>query len=176
MHRDQHRRRRVPVYTRQNIITTVLIVFILLSTIVNALTLGAVYRVRQVLRGQLEAATRNVAAVREQTFRYDIAVDETFPISTTVHIDERLDIPINMQVPIREQVTVPIGPIEFPVDLNMDVPISTTVPVHIVRDLPVSTSIDLRTDVPIEIDLGQAPIGDVLKELENALRELLEQL
>ena len=81
-----------------------------------------------------------------------------------------------MEVPIREQITVPIGPIEFPVDLNMDVPISTTVPVHIVRDLPISTSVDLRTDVPIEIDLGQAPIGDVLEELEDALRELLEQL
>jgi hypothetical protein len=164
------------IWARQNVIIIVLSAFILLSTLLNALTLGALYRVRDVLRAQLNTATQNVAQIRTQTVHYDFPIKQSFPISTTIDIDETLNVPVNMKVPIRQQVTVPVGPVSFPVDLNFDVPISTTFPVKFQRQIPVRTNIDLNTTIPIDLDLKQGSLGDVLRKLEESLRQLLAQL
>lgn len=164
------------VWARQNVIIIVLSVFILLSTLLNALTIGALFRVREVLQAQLTTATQNVAQIRTQTMHYDFPIKQSFPISTTIQIDETLDVPVNLKVPIRQQVTVPVGPVSFPVDLNFDVPISTTFPVKFQRQLPIRTNIDLDTNIPIELDLKQGSLGEILRKLEESLRQLLAQL
>ncbi len=175
------KRRNVPitdarVWARENVITIVLAVFIIFSMLLNALTIGAVYRVREVLRAQLQTATQNVEEFRKQSVRYDFPIKQSFPINTSVQIDETLTIPINMSVPIRQKITVPVGPVDFPVDLNFDVPISTTVPVRINRQIPITTSVDLDTSIPLELNLGQPPLGDLLRKLEQTLNDLLRQL
>lgn len=169
------------IWTRQNVITLVLSVFIVLSTIMSALTLGSVWRVRDVLRAQLEAASDQIGAARLQTVNYDFPIQQSFPISTTVQLNETLDVPIIMSVPIRQSIIVPvevpvIGQIDLPVELNLDVPISTTVQVAIDKQIPIATSVDLNTSIPLEINLSQPPLGDVLQELEDTLRELLKGL
>src|SRR5919202_1892905 len=84
------------VWARENVITIVLAVFIIISITLNALTIGAVYRVRQVLRAQLQTATRNLDDVRKQTLHYDFPIKQNFPISTSVQINETLSVPVNM--------------------------------------------------------------------------------
>lgn len=173
------RQERVPsgrMWARQNVIVLVLSIFIIFSTLLSAVTLLAVYRVRVVLRGQLEAAARNVGELRQQTIRYDFPINQGFPINTVVQLDETLNIPIDMKVPIRQNITVPVGPVEFPVALNFDVPISTTVPVRIKRDIPVHTNVELNTKIPLEVNLGASQAGDVLRKLQEALEALLKQL
>lgn len=169
------------VWTRQNIITLVLSIFIILSTIMSALTLGSVWRVRDVLRAQLEAASDKIGEARQETVHYDFPIQQSFPISTTVQLNETLDVPINTIVPIRQSIVVPveipvIGSVDLPVELNLDVPVSTTVNVAINKQIPIATSVDLNTSIPLEINLSQPPLGDVLKELEDTLRELLKGL
>ncbi len=169
------------LWSRQNVITLVLSVFILLSTIMSALTLGAVWRVRDVVRAQLQTASTQISAARQQTVHYDFPIQQSFPVSTTVQLDETIDVPIDTTVPIRQNITVPVdvpvlGRIELPVEINMDVPVSTTVTVVINKEIPISTSVDLNTNIPLELDLGQPPLGDVLRELEESLRELLAGL
>ncbi len=169
------------IWSRQNVIVLVLGIFIVLSTIMSALTLGAVWRVRDVVRAQLQTASAQISAARQQTVRYDFPIQQSFPVSTTVLLDETLDVPIDTIVPIRQNITVPVevpvlGQIELPVEINMDVPVSTTVTVAINKEIPISTSVDLNTSIPIELDLGQPPLGDVLRELEESLRELLAGL
>ena len=90
-------------------------------------------------------------------------------------------VPINSTVPIRQTITVPVevpvvGSVELPVNLNFDVPVSTTVTVAIKKQIPIATNVDLNTNIPLTLDLGQPPLGDVLRNLENTLRELLRQL
>ena len=178
------RRRRVTVmraWARTNVLTLVLIVFILFSTLLSALSFASIYQLRQIVRGHLEAAVTKVGEARRQTVHYDFPVQQSFPVRATVPLNESLDVPINMTVPIRERINVPVdvpvlGRIELPVDLDFDVPVSTTVTVAIDRDIPIATDIDLNTTIPLDIDLGQAPLGDVLRDLEETLRELLEQL
>ena len=172
----QPRITRYRIWARENVITVVLIVFIIFSTLLNALTIGAVYRVREVLRAQLETATRNIADVRKQSIRYDFPVKQNFPVDTSVQINETINVPVNMTVPIRQQITVPVGPVNFPVNLNFNVPISTTIPVKINRQVPIKTSIALDTNVPVELNLSKPPIGDVLRRLQETLQSLLDSL
>ena len=176
---QEHLRPRITryrIWARENVITVVLSIFIILSMLLNALTIGAVYRVRQVLRAQLETATRNLAEVRTQSIQYDFPVKQNFPVDTSVQINETIAVPVNMTVPIRQQITVPVGPVNFPVDLNFNVPISTTIPVKINRQVPIKTSIALNTNIPVEFNLGKPPIGDVLRRLQDTLQALLNSL
>jgi hypothetical protein len=169
------------IWTRQNVIILVLSIFIILSTLMSAVTLGSVWRVRDVLRAQLAAGADKIGEARQQTINYEFPIQQSFPISTTVQLNETLDVPINTTVPIRESISVPVdvpvlGRIELPVELNMDVPVSMTVNVAINKEIPIATSVDLNTTIPLQIELGQPPLGDVLRELEDTLRELLRGL
>ena len=178
-------RRQAPVTTkrawyRQNVVVGVLIVFILLSALASAYTFAALFQTRRVLRAQLETAVTKIAEAREQTIHYEFPVQQSFPFSTTIDLNETIDVPINISVPIRQQINVPVevpllGPVELPVTLNFDVPVSTTVTVPIDKQIPINTSVDLNTTIPLDIDLGQEPLGNVLRDLEDALRELLTQ-
>ena len=181
---DDPRRTRLTAmraWARTNVLTVVLIIFIILSTLINALTIGAIVRVRQVVRGHLTAAVTQVSAARQQTIHYDFPINQSFPVSTTVQLNETVDVPIDMTVPIKQTLTVPVevpllGPVELPVPLDFEVPISTTVTVPIDKEIPIATSVELNTNIPLEIDLGQPPLGDVLRNLEEVLRQLLGQL
>ncbi|HSH81516.1 MAG TPA: hypothetical protein VLA19_23550 [Herpetosiphonaceae bacterium] len=169
------------VWARSNVVTLVLILFILLSTLLNALMLGAIYRIREVVRGHLTAAVTQVSEARRQKVHYDFPINQSFPISTTIQLNETLDVPIDLTVPIQQSISVPVevplvGRVELPVELDFDVPISTTVTVAVDKQIPISTAVDLNTDIPLEIDLGQPPLGNVLERLEETLRELLDQM
>jgi hypothetical protein len=59
--------------------------------------------------------------------------------------------------------------------LNFDVPVSTTVRVALKKSVPISTSVNLDTKFPLKFDLSQPPLGDVLRSLADALRDILAQ-
>ncbi len=168
-------------WARSNVLTIVLIIFILLSMLLNAFTFAAIYQLRRIVRTQLDTAVVQLGEASRQTIRYDFPIQQTFPVSTTIELNESLDVPIDTVVPIRQRVNVPVevpvlGSIELPVQLDLDVPVSTTVTVAIDKQIPIETDVDLNTTIPLEINLGEGAIGDVLRELEEALRNLREQL
>ncbi len=168
-------------WARSNVLTIVLIIFILLSILLNAFTFAAIYQLRRIVRTQLDTAVVQLGEASRQTIRYDFPIQQTFPVSTTIELNESLDVPIDTVVPIRQRVNVPVevpvlGSIELPVQLDLDVPVSTTVTVAIDKQIPIETDVDLNTTIPLEINLGEGAIGDVLRELEEALRNLREQL
>ncbi len=168
-------------WARSNVLTIVLIIFILLSMLLNAFTFAAIYQLRRIVRTQLDTAVVQVGEAYRQTITYNFPIQQTFPVSTTVELHESLDVPIDTVVPINQRVNVPVevpvlGSIELPVQLDLDVPVSTTVTVAIDKQIPIETEVDLNTTIPLEINLGEGAIGDVLRDLEEALRNLREQL
>ncbi|MBA3943035.1 MAG: hypothetical protein H0X37_00565 [Herpetosiphonaceae bacterium] len=173
------------VWIRENIITTVLGIFILLSLIIHALTISALFRVRDVVRLQLTSAASQVAEARQQTLHYDFPIKQNFPFKTAVNISETLDVPINEKFPINQTFNVPIdlnsfipgaGTYSIPVPINLTVPVSTTIHVPIRRQIPIETTVNVDTTIPIQIDLKQPGVGDLLKRVEDSLRDLLSKL
>ncbi len=168
------------LWVRSNIITTVLIVFILLSLLLHALTIGALIRVRSTLQRQLDISSSQLAQVRQQKVRYDFPVDQTFTIDTTIAISETVTVPLRLSVPIKETVTLPIdtpfGQVPISVPLDMTVPITDTIEVPINKQLPFKADIPIQTDIPIDIDLSQPPLGDILQQFQDALQDLRNRL
>jgi hypothetical protein len=164
------------VWVRSNIITTVLIVFILVSFVIHAITLGALFRIRDSTSAQLEISADQLARVRQQRVRYDFPIDQTFRLDTTVTISETVSVPLNINVPIRETIALPVetplGTYTFDVPLDFSVPVSDTIEVPIQRDIPFQADIPINTELPVDINLSDPPLGDILKQFEDALREL----
>lgn len=168
------------IWVRSNIITTVLIVFILLSLLLHALTIGALIRVRSIIDRQLDVSAAELARVRQQRFSYTLPIDQTFTIDTTIAISETVTVPVNLTVPISQTVRLPIntdlGTFDFDVPLNLSVPISDTLEIPLQRDIPFQTDIPVKTDIPIDIGFSDPPLGTILQQLEEALRELRARL
>jgi len=168
------------IWSRQNVIITVLALFIVLSLLIHAYTIFSLLRVREIVSTQLDISANQVAQLRQQRVRYTLPVQQTFPISTTIAINETIPVPINFDVPINQTVSIPIntplGSVPLQIPLSLTVPISNTVVVPINREIPFQTTIPISTEVPIELALGEGTAGDVLQQLEESLRELREQL
>ena len=125
-----------------------------------------------------------------------IAISDTVtvPVRMTVPIEQTLRLPIQLALPIEQTIrlpiTTPIRRFEVPVRLAMTVPVSatiavplaTTVPVSgtievpIRRDVPIQAEIPIDTVIPVKLNLNDAPSGDMLKQLEDTLRELRNTL
>jgi hypothetical protein len=168
------------VWVRSNIITTVLIIFILLSLLIHALTIGALLRVRGIIDNQLDVSTQQMAQLRQQKVRYTFPVDQTFTVDTTVSVDETVTVPLSITVPISQTIVVPIdtpvGQIDVDVPLNFSVPVSDTVDVPLTKDIPFQAEIPIKTDIPVDLDLNSPPLSDILKQFEDALRDLHNRL
>lgn len=177
---QQHPLTLARVWVRGNVITTVLIVFILLSLLLHAATIGALLRVRSITNRQLELSASELARVRQQKVSYNFPIDQSFPIDTTVTISETISVPLNISVPINETVRIPLdtpaGTFDFDVPLNLTIPVSETVEIPINKQIPFNTEVPIRTEIPIDIDLSQPPLGDILQQFEDALRDLRDRL
>lgn len=168
------------VWVRSNIITTVLIVFIVLSLLLHAITIGALLRVRSITNRQLDLSANQLAQVRQQKVQYAFPIDQTFAINTTVTISDTVSVPLNIQVPIKQTITLPVqtdfGTFNFDVPLDLTVPVSETVAIPINKQIPFNTDIPIKTDIPIDLDLSAEPLGPILQQFEDALRELRARL
>ncbi len=168
------------VWVRSNIITSVLIVFIVLSLLIHALTIGALVRVRGVINHQLDVSLAQMAQLRQQKIRYTFPVDQTVTVDTTVALNETVSVPLSITVPLSQTIVVPIdtpfGPFDLDVPLNFSVPVSDTVEIPINKQIPFKADVPINTDIPVDLDLSASPLGDILKQFEDALRDLHNRL
>jgi hypothetical protein len=131
----------------------------------------------------------------EATIDTTVQIDESIPIQFDLPLDEPL--PIGFELPIEQNTTVvlqqavpldapatftfpgaggaihgnvslalPVG-MALPVRLSMVVPVSQTVPVRM--DVPVDQQVPIRLTVPVHIDLGEAGLDPVVRELRTAI-------
>lgn len=168
------------IWARENVITTVLIIFILISLLLHALTIGALVRVRGITDRQLEISANDIARVRQQKVQYTFPIDQSFTVDTTIAVSDTITVPISLSVPIKQNVKLPIetdfGTFDFDVPIDIEVPISDTLAIPIKRDIPFKADIPVKTSVPIELNLNDPPLGTILQQLEEAIRELRDQL
>jgi hypothetical protein len=168
------------LWIRENVISTVLAIFLVVSLGLHAFTFISLLRVRNTINRQLDISANQMAQVRQQKVRYVFPVDQTFTIDTTVPISETVEVPLNLTVPISETVQIPIetplGIVPLEVPINLTVPITETVTVPINKQIPFRTDIPVQTDIPVDLDLNGPPIGPILRQFEDALRELRDNL
>jgi hypothetical protein len=121
-----------------------------------------------------------------------IHIDERFQtrlLGQTISIPIRGDIPVRLDVrvpidkefPIRADIPVVFNiseslpvvldwNIPFELEIPITLPVETEVVVPFQRSIPISVSVPIVLDVPIDIALGDTPLGEYLRNLGQQLR------
>jgi hypothetical protein len=144
---------------------------------------------KPVAQNALAEVDRELAAFQESTIAFTVDVKQDFPIQMEIPINEVVQIPISVTLPIKQEfeTTISVDPLqtglEIPVDVvvpvDVEVPIDVTVPIEIDRTIPISTSIPLDLDFPIAIAVSDTDLVAYIERLREGLagaREYIEQL
>jgi hypothetical protein len=97
-----------------------------------------------------------------------------------VPIKRSLEVPIDTEVRIKQDITLPVdtgfGQVDIPIPIDATVPVSTSVPIQFDQTVNISTTVPIKLNVPIQIDVGSDQIGGYLDRLHDALLELRDEL
>ena len=101
-------------------------------------------------------------------------------VAARVPIKRSMDVPINTEVRIKQNITLPIdtalGKFDLPVPIDATVPINTTVPIAFDQTINISTTVPIRLNVPVRVDLGSKQLAPYLDQLRQRLLELRDSL
>lgn len=157
---------------------------LLISLIALAVGGIAYYQATLLRQGVREAVTQTRAALATlpaQTLTVPVRIQDTFPISAQIPIQEKFEVPIHTVLPVSTDVTVPLN-IPLLGERHISVPIRARIPVHveivvpISRTLAVETSLPVDIEIPVRIDLGTIGIEELVNELDARLAEVERHL
>ena len=187
-----------PKSLKVSIITLFILVFISLG--LNLYLILQLVRVRQqaintvqefkpVAQNVLTEVDRELTEFQESTIAFNVDIKQDFPIQMAIPINEIVQIPISVTLPIQQEfeTTIIMDPLqtglEIPVDVvvpvDVEVPIDMIIPIEIDRTVPISTTIPLDLDLPIAIEVSDTDLADYIEQLRQGLagaQEYIEQI
>jgi len=169
-----------------------LVIFVLVSLVLDVFIVVQLYRARQVaLRSTAQAAVA-LGTLQGGTIRYTFHFQDELPVVAEVPFREKLEVPIVAAIPVSTTVSVeqtlqlPIhtllgditveAPLDVEIPVAMTVPIDLSVPVEISRTVAVSATVPLDLEIPLAIPIAETPLADFLGELQRALLDLQTQI
>jgi hypothetical protein len=140
------------------------------------------------VRSELDAATAELAAFRDSSLRFDVAINERVPINVDIPFQRTFGVPIDTTIPIDETVTTtiivdgPFGldiPVGVSVPIKLDFPIQLEVPISIDETIAVSTEIAVDLSVPIAFNVADTDLVllvDGLQAMLDAVTQVVDRL
>jgi len=170
-------------------------IILLLLTLLTLLALAAggyalfwMLKIRQMALDAQQVALSTVAGARtlvsglgDDSFSYTVSVERDIPIQANVPFRQEIVVPIQTTIPISTVVIIPVnagllGTFDMDVPVRAMIPVNMEVTVPLSRTIEVSTTVHLDLDVPIEIPLAETPLAGHLVELDAVLGRLEEGL
>ena len=169
----------------KDVIKTVLIVAAVVLALVSlGLNVFVLIGVRNFQNAGLEAiqtARTGLTDVSDLAIDTTVPIQQTFPIHAEVPLEQEFSVPIQTQIPISTVVEVPIQlpllgarVIEVPVDTSVPIDLQVVIPVS--QTVAVDTSVTLDTEVPVNLELADLGLGDLIDQIDQALTELEDGL
>lgn len=142
-----------------------------------------------IIKESLNQTISDLETFQNSTVEFEVQVNEDIPIKAGIPFNETFEIPIQVTVPISQEVstTILVDPLqsgfEIPVDvtvpINIEVPIDVTVPVALDRTVPIETTVPLDLSVPVSIAMSDTDLAVYVERLRTGLISLntfLDQL
>jgi hypothetical protein len=166
----------------KDVVKTVLIVAAVVLAVVSlSLNIIVLVGMRNFQIAGLQAiATARTGLVGVSDFVIDttVPIQQTFPIYAEVPLEQEFSVPIQTEIPISTVVEVPIQipvlgtrVIEVPVDTSVPIDLQVVIPVS--QTVSVDTSVTLDTEVPVNLELEDLGLNEILDQVDAAL-QLLE--
>jgi hypothetical protein len=124
----------------------------------------------------LAQAVADLGEFQDVTISTTIPIRQEIPVKLQVSVKDTLKVPITTTVDINKDIPVP--PIELngvKVPLNTVVPVRMKVPINFDQEvpldltIPVETTVPVKLDVPVEIKLSEAGLGPYIDSLRTLL-------
>ncbi len=151
-----------------------------LSLLAQAWTLYTLARVRGAAVAQIDALAAQLDQAERQRLSATVLIDRPLPLRAAVPISQRLTVPISTTVHIDQQfelpLSTPLGSVNLPVPLRLDVPFRAEVPVTFAQTVDISTTVDLDLQLPISVPISDTSLAEPLRQLREQLRQLREGL
>lgn len=160
----------------------VLWVVVLGSLVMNAITLREIAKARVAARQAISDAIAVLSGFQQQTFTYNVNIDDTMVIDTNVPVDEIIEIPIHELIEVRTGATVTlldipgVGPITHNVPVAADVPIDVVFEAPLKQDFHIVLPIPVQLDIPIELAIIDTPLYGTIDDVIMRLQGLDAQL
>lgn len=149
-------------------------ILLIISIALNVVTIGLFFYARQVTMDAIYTTQGIVDGAADDTLAYDYAISQTMPVNVVVPIREDVSVPISTVVPINTVVDVEVDtgvfgklPLSIPIDARF--PVSVTLPVHVEKDVTIDTTIPLSVTVPIVVNIADTPLRAYLEQVSDAL-------
>jgi hypothetical protein len=152
----------------------------LLSLGINLYLVNALLEARRQAAQAALTAAAAVEQLRASAIDYNVAIQQTLPVSLTVSYRQTLSVPISTTLPVNTNVSVPLNtpignfPINFPVNATIPVSLNPQIPLSLA--VPISTTVPVSLAVPIHIALGDTGFGPALTNAEQYLNNLATSL
>ena len=130
------------------------------------------------LDSTLGEAVAGIDSFRTSQIRFDVAINETVPISAEVVLDRTLNVPISTTLPIDETIDTtiringPFGidiPLDITVPLQLELPIDLDVAIPVNETVPIDTEVPVDLEVPIVIDIAETELAQLAEALQRGL-------
>jgi len=151
---------------------------LVVSLAINGFLIYTLLRLRDGFAGTLAAARNSLVLSDLSSIELNVEVDQEIPIDTTVSINQRVSVPIDIEYPLNTVVTTfidlpVIGRQEITIPVETTIPINTTLDIPIDLDLPISLVYPLKLSVPVQVQLPSSLVDsleDVLYDLDQSMQ------
>ncbi len=159
-------------------LVVLLVVLLVFSLGLNIFTLAALVRYRDNTLAGLAELRQAVATLGETAITTVVHVKQDIPVEGKVPLKATFDVPVNTTMPLSTTVyttlNLPIlGPQKVPVSIEGQLPLQVTLKLPIQAELPVQTTYHLVTDIPVRVTLtpeSLLALQEALLALENGLK------
>ncbi|HEY69431.1 MAG TPA: hypothetical protein G4O08_02480 [Anaerolineae bacterium] len=163
-------------------ISTILLWILVVALIaLSTITLLKLIEARKITHQTVAQAADLLAALEDLRIEQTVAIQEDIPISVVITIDETLEVPVQTDVEIEHETTIPVNVAPYGT-INVTIPIETTIPIDMTFDIPMEITVPVETTVPVDmlvpisIDLSETALHDILAQARAALAEAAEYL
>ncbi len=156
-------------------------VLVVVSLLLNVVTLRIMLLSREASRQAVADAIAVIDDLQSKTFAHTVVIDQSLAIETDLPLDETIPVTIDQVLPVDTVVTVSVDAGVLGV-IPLEIPIRTRIPINLTQDVVIDqtfhieTAIPVHLEVPINLSVAETPFYDTLEDLQLRLEALQDQL
>ncbi len=181
----------MPLSNNVKVFLSFLLILVIASLALNAFLLwqwlGFLQQV-QVMGQQAQIAVDKAVAdlsdFENSSITFTVPVHDNIEVNAQVKYKGMIDVPININVPIDEEVKTQIPlkindvtiPIEVTVPVKMNIPVNSVQKVNLDLTIPIKTTVPINLDIPVDIKLSETGLGPYIGQFRQMLQQMNESL
>ncbi len=148
--------------------------------------LGLVQNFKPMVQDTLSQVDTELETFQESTLEFNVKIDQILPIDVEIPFNETVEVPINLVIPIEQQIQTTVMmdpfqagleiPVKIDVPISVEVPIDVVLPVTIDRTIPISTNVPINLDVPLAIEVSETDLVLYIEQVRQGIGSFNESL